>query len=57
MSKPVGRPITADCGTMPAYKRALRRKKAGKTHCGPCDTCKAENARWQREYQAAKVGS
>jgi hypothetical protein len=51
MSNPIGRPVSQPCGTTSAYKRALRRKKAGKEHCGPCDPCKAANAEWQRDYQ------
>lgn len=56
MSRPVGRPITEPCGTVPAYKRAIRHKKAGKEHCGPCDPCKAAWAEWQRAYYARTKG-
>jgi hypothetical protein len=52
MPRPVGRPVSHPCGTVPAYKRALRYKAKGKPHCGPCEKCKAAWAKWSREYQA-----
>lgn len=56
MSNPVGRPITTECGSVPAYKRHLRTKKKDPNHV-PCDPCKAAWAKWHRAYQAAKRGS
>lgn len=54
--RPVGRPVTQPCGTEAAYKRAQRRKKAGKDHCGPCDECCAGWAEAQRGYYAKRKG-
>lgn len=48
--RPVGRPVTRECGTVPAYKRHLRH---GET---PCSACKAAWAEWQRAYYARKNG-
>ncbi len=55
-TNPVGRPVTEPCGTVPAYKRALRHKAKGLENCGPCDPCKAEWAKWQRDYYARVRG-
>ena len=54
-SRPVGRPITKPCGTVPAYKRHLRLKKKDPSH-EACDPCKAAWAKWHREYTNAKKG-
>lgn len=56
MSNPVGRPATAPCGTEPAYKRAKRRKAAGKDHCGPCAACVDAYNAAQRGYYAKRKG-
>jgi hypothetical protein len=50
MSKPVGRPVSRPCGTVPAYKRHLRHGEA------PCTECKAAWADWQRDYYAKRKG-
>jgi hypothetical protein len=50
MTKPVGRPVTRPCGTVPAYKRHKRRGEDA------CDECKAAWAAWQRDYYARKRG-
>lgn len=55
-SRPVGRPVTEPCGSEAAYKRAKRREKQGKDHCGPCEPCKAAWAEAQRRYYAKRKG-
>ena len=46
----VGRPVTAPCGTVAAYKRHQRRGEQ------PCRSCRAAWSEYQRQrYQARKV--
>ena len=56
MTNPVGRPVTAECGTEAAYKRAKRRAALGKENCGPCGPCRDAYNAAQRGYYAKRKG-
>lgn len=50
MTRPVGRPVTKECGTWQAYKRHKRHKEDA------CQPCKDAYAEWMRDYYARTHG-